>query len=334
MTNSVIRPLQPGDLLTGRGQHKRELFFSPDGLAEQGQSPSWATFLPWGAPGYGLVHESLTQVYASARARRDKWDVVYLAGPAHLSEAALFDAWRLLLERLCQEAGRNGVLRVFVRLPESEHTDTVEVFRRAGFTVYSRERLWRREAGTAVDMQPWDPQAVDLRPQRRSDAWNLHSLYRDMAPPLVQQAEGLTSRDWRPPARRWLGQGARAYVLTLDGTVKAHFCVYQALPEARLRLLAHPEAREVLESLLTTDLVMLDVEPGRSLLALVPEYGGWVEASLDRAGFRPAGVQILLVKHTVAWARVAEPRRRPVMKEVLEPAPTTPAVPAANGERA
>lgn len=337
MTQPTIRPLQPGDLLIGRGQHKRELFLSPDGLSMQTRSPTWTTFLPWGAPGHGLVHETAAhgaaQVYACSRPRRDKWDVVYLAGPADVGDDVAADIWQSLLERLCQEAGRRGALRVFARLAERDSAAVMDTFRRAGFVVYGHDLLWQREPGAPDSLLPLEPVPATLRPQRGADSWGLHSLYRTLAPPLVQQSEGFTSRDWKPPGRRWFGNGPRAYVLTLAGGIKGYLCVNKGPGETRLRLLAHPDAREAVRVLLAAGLAELGIEPARPLTFLVPEYGSWVTGILEQAGFRHVGTQSLLVKHTVAWVRASEPRRRPVMKEVLEPVPTVPAAPAtANGE--
>ncbi len=110
MTNLSIRPLLPGDLLVGRGQPKSELFLSADGLSVPVRLPTWTALLPWVPSGYGLVGESDAHgpalVYTRARPRRDKWDVVYLAGPADASEETVTAIWQPLLERLCQEAGR------------------------------------------------------------------------------------------------------------------------------------------------------------------------------------------------------------------------------------
>jgi hypothetical protein len=175
------------------------------------------------------------------------------------------------------------------------------------------------------------PVPTTLRSQRGADAWGLHSLYRSLAPSLVQQSEGLTSRNWRPPGRRWfgLGEGPRGYVLTLAGEIKAHLCVSS---DNRLRLLAHPDAHEAVSVLLSSDLAELSIDPGRPVTVLVPEYSGWVAGTLEQAGFQHVGTHLLLVKHTVAWARVSEPWHRLAVKEALEPAPTTPATSAANGE--
>jgi len=346
MTKHTIRPLQPGDLLAGRGQPKRELFLSPDGLSAEAHCPSWTMFLPWGASGCGLVYEAAAhgsaQVYACARPRRDKWDVVYLAGPADVDDETVAGIWQSLLERLCQEAGRREALRVFARLIDP--TGVTETFRRAGFVVYGRDALWQRGPGagdspSSVEPIPavqrpspfWDGTKGDgLRSQREADAWGLHGLYRSLAPSLVQQAEGFTSRDWKPPGRRWFGNGPRAYVLTLAGEIKGYLCVSEGAGENRLRLLAHPDAREAVQGLLAAGLADLGVDPACPLTILLPEYGSWVAGTLERLGFQHVGDQALLVKHTVAWARAPEPRRRPVVKEVLEPAPTTPA--AANGK--
>lgn len=331
MANTTIRPLLPGDLLIGRGQARRELFLSADGLAAPARLSTWTAFLPWVPTGYGLIGEGdahgPAMVYARARPRRDKWDVVYLAGPADLHDEAGTALWSPLLERLCQEAGRQGVLRVFARLAEDE--PLVDMFRRAGFVVYSRDLLWQRESGTAT-APPDAPVPATIRPQRGADAWSLHTLYRALAPSIVQQAEGLTSRDWRPAGRRWplKGNGPRAYVLVVGGEVKGCCRVAEGPGETRLWLLAHPDAREAIRSLLHVGLADLDIDPALPVTVLVPEYAGWVTGLLEEARFQHAGTQALLVKHTVAWARAPEPRRRPVMKEVLEPAPTTPAAPA------
>lgn len=336
MSHPTIRPLQPVDLLVGRGQNKIELFLCPDGLSNQERGPTWTTFLPWGASSCGLVYETAThgsaQVYACSRPRRDKWDVVYLANSMNVDDESIENVWRVLLERLCQEAGRRGALRVFARL--QDNMTVTDSFRRAGFVVYSHDMLWQREPGTPETRPPLAPISATLRPQRGSDAWGLHSLYRALAPVLTQQSEGLTSRDWRPPSRRWFGNGPHAYVLVMSGEVKGCLHVGKRPRETRLRLLAHPDAHEAVRVLLLAGLPELGVDQAQPVTFLIPEYSAWATGILEQAGFRHVGTQALLVKNTVAWVRAAEPRRRPVVKEVLEPASTVPAAPAAaNGDR-
>lgn len=192
--------------------------------------------------------------FAQVRMRRDgsEADVVYLT-PSLSATGDDITVWCRLLEKLCLEAGKQGVQRIFARLPEDG--PEVEAFQQVGFTVYTREDVFR------LAQKPSDLPRLEnriLRRQQPADNWGLQGLYASIAPRLVQQAENLMARDWETSPGLWPGQPKReGYVLEDQGEIIGYLRIRQGRTGHWLEMLLHPQAHERANELVAQSLSLL-----------------------------------------------------------------------------
>jgi hypothetical protein len=239
-------------------------------------------------------------------------DITYLA-PA-LGESRLAPtAWSYLLDAVGTEVAGRGLQRIFASLPES--SPEADLFHQAGFVPYAREDLYclaRPPVGQAGTVHS------ALRPQSPEDWPAIQKLCVAITPQRVRQAEGgiLTTTGGEQSCRRYVLPGAggdelQAALMLCTGS-KGHW----------LRLLLHPDARDVADDLVAYALSTLDGNPGQPVYCNVRQYEGGVRAALGAAGFEPHETRTLTVKHTLAWSKSALPELAQALKgaEAVPPA--------------
>ncbi|MHB1005169.1 MAG: hypothetical protein ACYC3S_05935 [Chloroflexota bacterium] len=139
-----------------------------------------------------------------------------------------------LLEHLASIGGKEGIQKIFLRLPTS--SPLVQVARRAGFFTYTSERAFRAD-GLAL---PAGLEPAPFHPRRPFHHQPLFDHYLRSAPVRTRQAEALTLQEWRwldawQPRRHWrfnLSRGRRDFVWEEGGRVIGWMRI-----EARDRLL-------------------------------------------------------------------------------------------------
>ena len=89
-----------------------------------------------------------------------------------------------LLEYLCISAGEMGAVNLLAEVRESDQT--IEAFRRSGFTIYGWETIWRLPAQAS---EPEPDTATGWRQPSVKDETRVRSLYHTLVPPLVQTTE-------------------------------------------------------------------------------------------------------------------------------------------------
>jgi hypothetical protein len=240
--------------------------------------------------------------FAQARIRKEgsEADVVYLTPSLSVAEETVA-VWCRLLEYLCLEAGEQGIQRIFAHLPEDG--PEVEVFQQVGFSLYTREDVFR------LVQMPSDlshPEMRTVRPQQPTDNWGLQGLYAAVAPRLVQQAETFTARGWEATSVSWLGQTKReGYVMEDKGEVIGYLRIRKGQTGHWLKMLLHPQAYERADELIKQSLSLLAEYPPRPSYCCLPRYQGGLRAPLEAKGFQLFASQCAMVKHTTV--RVKEP---------------------------
>jgi hypothetical protein len=89
-----------------------------------------------------------------------------------------------LLEYLCVCAGEMGAVNLLAEVREADQT--IETFRRGGFSIYGWETIWR------LPSQPSETETEEITGWRLAtskDESSVRSLYHTLVPPLVQTAE-------------------------------------------------------------------------------------------------------------------------------------------------
>lgn len=214
-----------------------------------------------------------------------------------------------LLDYFAVQAGARGAFHLLAEL-EEQHPAFV-VLRRAGFSVYAWQRIWRFPL-------PADARGGDMRLWRYGravDEPNVRSLYQLLVPPLVQAAEPLSDHVSRGLVYRQ-GDEVMAFVEAVYGP-KGIF----------LHPIIHPDVGNVTE--LLADLVHnLPMRLGRPVYLSVRSYQAWLETSLQQLDGEFATRQALMVKHLVKSQRVEalSPRLAVMENRQAEPASIVPSI--------
>ncbi len=278
---------------------------------------------------YVYVERGVVLGYVQVRCRwnrREEW-VITTLGSVERAPARMLEA---LVEQVCREAGEQGVLRIFVKVPQDD--STMELFQGTGFTHYTDETIWGNlyfSVGTP-DKPVAEPQHEQIRRQRSADAWDLFKLYSAVTPPAVQRAENLDSRSWQrggitKPPFLMTGPVEESYVWSdqaeeqsLGGFVRlvsgkgGHWITLLFKHDATNRVMV-PRALDYV-------LWKASRQSNKPVYCGVREYQSELESELESRGFHLLSKQKLLVKY------MAEPIKVP--REALLPflVPNTPVV--------
>jgi hypothetical protein len=278
---------------------------------------AWLAFMTqqaMGQPTYVLYdpHDGEAFVQVRYRPHQASADVAFMA-PSLAENRRTANAWSRLLDGACLEASGRGIQRVFANLPES--SAEVEVFQHAGFNLYACEDLFRLAKPAAqVSEKP-----LGLRPQKPDDWPAIQKLCVTIAPQRVRQAEGAIAE-----AIGSLGN-YRRYVVTAEDSdeLAALLDLYVGGLAHWMRVLVHPDAREVTEPLLRWGLQTLEDRTGKPVFCNVRQYESGMQAALLDVGFEPHATRSLMVRHTSAWVRIPAPEMVPGLQgsaEVVPPA--------------
>jgi hypothetical protein len=201
-----------------------------------------------------------------------------------------------LVEALAYEAGDRGAMHLLAEVEEGSHT--FEALRRAGFSVYGWQRIWRF---TAENM-PAECAEQCWQPASELDEVAIRSLYHTVAPPIVQGAEPLNGRMLTGLVHLQKGE-VLAYAEGLHGPGGIY-----------LAPLVHPNVSDlplVMQSLLRR----LSPRATRPVYVAVRSYQSWIEAALESLGGEPGPRQALMIKHMVQMQRQSLPVARPAVMD-------------------
>lgn len=286
---------------------------------------AWLAFLTqqaMGRPTYVLYdpHEGEAFVQVRYRPHQAAADVAYLA-PSLVENHRAARAWGRLLDGACVEAAGRGIQRVFASLPETG--DEAEVFQQSGFSLYAAEDVYWLE-GASSDLA--QQECLDLRAQRPDDWPALQRLCVVITPQRVRHAEGgiaLATTE---------GGSCQRYVLPgrNGDDLVASLSVCTGGTGHWVRVLVHPEARQLAGGLVSAALGKLTNQPGKPIYCNVRRYESGVKTGLESAGFEFYDARALMVKHTVAWVKTPAHELVPGLKGGAELAPPAYRI---NGER-
>lgn len=209
----------------------------------------------------------------------------------------------VLLEGLIKQAGHWGAKQVIADL--AIDADFLPQFRKAGFSVWAKQRVFKCESGTLVESnldKRW-------RTWTSGDIHAMRSLYLTLVPPLIQPVEPLTRRE-------------KLGLVYYDdnGVLQAYADLVYGPAGAWVLPLIHPEAKENMTELLLQMLMDLPGLNGRDVFVTVRSYQPWVEHALENLSAQPGPEQVLLVRHLTIRQRVkAEFSFSPVENGKTEP---------------
>ncbi len=281
---------------------------------------------------YVYIDRGVVLGYVQARCRwhkQDEWTITTLAAtdraPAHI--------WEALLEEVCHAAGEEGVMRIFVKVPDGE--PLMEEFRALGFTRYSNERIWGNLYFGATGAPSDEPPHEAFRRQASQDAWDLMQLYSSVTPPVTRRAEDLGTSQWsrsRVPRLLRLSSGPieQAYVwadetgakgstglggyIRLLTAARGHWVTTMFRPDAANRTI-FPQALDYV----MWKAARLGTKP---VYCGVREYQSEAEGHIEERGFHLLSEQALLVKYLVEPIKVREPALVPFLARNRDIVPT------------
>ncbi len=301
----MIRPLHVGDLarlfwmsgrLSGNQAAPRDAVFT-----RRGKNLRWVLLRRWFSPGdtmrgWVCMEEGQFRGVVSAHDRSSPlaWEVDLL-----LFGSLSYECASSLLEALSNAAAEQGVLKVFLRLPQD--SPVIKVAMQAEFCPYGEEKLYRAKgpsfprAKPIYDFQSWSEE---------QDAQNLFHLYCQNVPATVRSAEGMTFEEWKVSREPAVGRSQQFSCYQENefvGWVRAS----KFGRKGNVELLARPAHREDLLAF-----GMGRLHRRSSIVCLVPSFQTDLAAILERHKFEPRGNFTTLMKQTTS--RVREPQLAPL----------------------
>jgi hypothetical protein len=261
------------------------------------------------------------------RRERPEANVIYLAPSLSETNNAQTTLYHLL-RYLCIQASERGTQRLFASIAEG--SQEIEVFRQVGFSVYTREDIFRLETSAVKDSKrgpdaPDHVSGVVVRRRHSRDNWALQRLYAAITPRLVQQAEGLTPREWGPGPNHWFDWTRKEeYVLeNSQGESRGYLQISEGSIGHWLKLALHPHLYRAGKELLDYGLSLLLTYPPLPIHCSVREYEGGMSALLEAQGFKAFERRAIMVKHTSVRVREPDLKLAPILEKRAEVTPTS-----------
>jgi hypothetical protein len=237
---------------------------------------------------YTLVARSdKQQVFGQFRLKSDEPHarIVYLA--PSLDEAEDDTTWLHMLDAMAREAGKHGAHALVAELEES--SPLFETMRTAGYAVYARQEIWRRDADTPfTDITP-----VELTTATDDDALAIHALFATTVPSLVQQFAA-------PPAEM------AGLIYRIDGKMRGYIAYSEGKHGIYLIPYLDPAFLSDAAVIIESALRMIPRAARLPVYIAVRRYQDWMTNALIDLGFLLHLQQAVMVKHISAGVRHAQ----------------------------
>lgn len=190
----------------------------------------------------------------------------------------------VLLEGLIRQAGAHGNQVVLAEV--EEHSPLFEALRRAGFSVFTWQRIWR------IMALPADEKPVHWELASELDHLAVRNLVQTLIPPLVQSAEALPH------------SLSESWVLFQQQEVLGYAAPVFGPRGIVVQPLLHPAVDDVpaaLRGLVAAMPLLL----GRPVYVVVRAYQSYLENGLEKLGAESGERQAVMVKHLTGLQRKA-----------------------------
>ncbi len=195
-------------------------------------------------------------------------------------------AWLHLIDGMAVEAGKRGAHVLTAEVDED--SALFVTMRQAGFAVYARQEIWRREAGALPQID-----SVEIAERKDEDSGAIQSLYCNIIPRLVQSVA-------MPP------EDSEGFVYRRDNRLQGYVTVSTGKCGVYVMPLLHPDIpyRDA-APILVSVLARIGRADRLPVYVCVRRYQDWLEDTLTELGFAPCQQQALMVRHIAAGVRQA-----------------------------
>lgn len=194
------------------------------------------------------------------------------------------DIWLELLDEAVSAAGQRGIHHVIAEIDERSPELQV-ILRRAGFAVYTRQDVW---SVAAADFRPKKAPAHKLTRRSPTDEWDIHLLYANTVPRLVQMVEPLPSPG-----------DTDGWVMRDAGELAAFVSIRHGAMATWMRLFIHPDAETEADEIAGAAMEIAFTKETERVYCCVRRYESWLTGALECRGFTVYGSQAVMVRHTV-----------------------------------
>lgn len=203
-----------------------------------------------------------------------------------------------LIEHLLAQGAGRGMLRVLAEV--NEHSPAIDGLRRAGFAIYTRQRVWR-----LADAGNGNAQPAGWREVTEADTFAIRLLYSNLVPGLVQQVETTAL------------QTPRGLVFYKEGELLAYVELHFGLVGIIARPYVHPDVEDAAPDLINL-LQNLPSRHVRPVYVCVSAYQGGLEPVLQAVGAQPGERQVIMAKHLTLHKRVTPALTLPAIEGTPE----------------
>jgi hypothetical protein len=196
-------------------------------------------------------------------------------------------AWLNLVDAMAAEAGKRSVHMLTAEVDED--SPLFVTMRTAGFAVYARQELWRRDPAPLPSIE-----SAKLSEGKDDDISAIQSLFCNIVPRLVQPVAGLPEE-------------SEGFVYRHEGRLQGYVAVSTGKSGVYIMPLLHPD---ILYRDAVTILAGVLARIGRAerlpVYVCVRRYQDWLEDALTELGFASCQPQALMVRHIAAGVRQAQ----------------------------
>ncbi len=191
--------------------------------------------------------------------------------------------WVELLEGMIAAAGGRGIRSLRAEV-DNDEIEALDALRQAGFIVYARQEIWRREP----EKPPRPATSILSRPATGADAFGIGALFVSAVPKLVLQAESLPEG----PKGGWICRAGDRVI--------AHLSVQRGRRGILIRPVVHPDLADMAEPALASALAEIRAADRLPTYCCVRNYQGWLRDALENIGFVPWLRQTVMIRYTTA----------------------------------
>lgn len=218
----------------------------------------------------------------------DQLAKIVTIAPGLPEETADDTCWLHALDAMVAAAGKRGAHMLAGEIDEGSPLFTV--LRRAGFAVYARQEIWRRDPSQPL---PNHVTPASLSEETDADAMDIQLLYSNIVPRLVQpitvpssDSEGLVYRQ---------GSRVQGYIAVSEGKYGVYLMPF-----------LHPDILFSEASAIIAGAITLRAKAEKlPVYVCVRRYQDWLEDGLSDLGFQPISEQAVMVRHIAAGVRHA-----------------------------